>query len=135
MYTLYGGWIYEGTGQLPEGKGVKNGRICKVLDTVDMYMRVSGQWVSLNHSFTNPTKSGIITTDPEGLFHVAFVMPFNIGYYTVALTCENNLTYPSIAAYFYNMTVNGFDIVTRNRNGVNVGGLVVSWIATRDFNP
>ena len=137
---LLGGWIYEGlsTETKPVLPVAKNGQIFKELDTGESYHLRNGTWqyVNLGLSFIKATKSGRITTDVNGYYHVAFNTPFIDTNYTVALSCQEPGTNQPNIAQFTNLTINGFDIYTRySRTGNVVGSAVVSWVATRDYNP
>jgi len=92
-------------------------------------------WETIPPIEQRETKSGRIITDGSGLYHVMFVAPFPNTEYTVALSVSDWGSGPGVIAYNSNITANGFDIVTRGVvNGHPVGAVVVSWLATRNFN-
>jgi len=109
----------------------------KALDTGESYIRRGGTWeyINLGLAFIKATKSGKITTDASGFYHVSFNTDFIDSDYTVALSTNEAVSNSSMA-HFANLTKNGFDIQTRNsQNGNALGNIVVSWLATRNYNP
>jgi hypothetical protein len=140
MFVKFGGWVWEGlsTDVKPTKEdGAKDGHICKINDSGESFTMISGEWVSINQglSFISATKSGLITTDKDGFYHVAFSTPFDINNYAVALTCAGS-AFP-VYASFGNVAGDGFDIQTRHTSdgGVAYPDITVSWLATRNFNP
>ena len=138
--VCYGGWVWEGlsTETKPgDEQGSRDGHIFKELDTGESYTRIAGSWhfINLGLSFIKATKSGKITTDANGFYHVVFNTQFIDENYSVALSTQDEGTTKIIAAYFKNILSNGFDIYTRNRNGVLEPNISVSWLATRNYNP
>ena len=137
---LLGGWIYEGlsTEVKPLPPVALNGQIFKELDTGESYHLRNGTWqyVNLGLSFIKATKSGRITTDAGGLYTVTFATPFINDQYTVALSCDDaGLGQPAIAL-FKNLTASGFTIQSRySRTGNVRPSTVVSWLATRNYDP
>lgn len=119
-------------------EGAGDGHVFKELDTGDSYTRVAGTWTCINQglSFIKATKSGRITTDANGQYHVTFTTAFVSDSYTVALSTDDaGGTQPTIA-HFSNIATTGFDIQTRySRTGNPCPSAVVSWLATRDYNP
>jgi hypothetical protein len=135
---LYGNLVWEGlsTETKPSmAEGAENGHIFKELDTGESYARIAEEWqyINLGLSFIKATKSGKVITDGTGQCHVAFTTPFINVNYTVALSCAD--TGSMVAAFENNLTINGFDLVARDKNGHTVNGVTVSWLATRDYNP
>jgi hypothetical protein len=133
-----GGWIWEGTSsEVKPGnaEGSADGHVFKELDTGESYTRVAGVWtfINLGLSYIKATKSGRIITDTTGFYHVTFNTPFIATNYTVQLTAEDdgNLT----VALSKNITVSGFDIQCRNKNGSPKGPCTISWLTTIDYNP
>jgi hypothetical protein len=141
MATLLSDFVWEGLSTEPRPtteQGARDGHILKELDTGESYIRVEGTWIFINLglSFIKATKSGTITTDTNGFYHVAFVTPFISAAYSVALSTRDTGTNQPVVAHFTNIAVSGFDIYTKySRTGNPVGGRVVSWLATRDYNP
>ena len=138
---LLGGWIYEGlsTETKPTlALGAKNGQIFKELDTGESYHLRGGTWkyVNLGLSFIKATKSGRITTNASGLYTVTFATPFINNEYTVALTCEYSASKVLAVGYFSNLSASGFTITTYDvvKKAI-VGDTVVSWLATRNYDP
>lgn len=134
----YGEWVWEGlsTETKPgETEGALDGHVYKELDTGESYTRIAGAWqfINLGLSFIKATKSGMVVTDANGDYAVSFVTPFINDQYGVALSVEytGNVT----TAYALNKTANGFAIKTLKKNGKAVGGITVSWLATRNYNP
>ena len=139
MPILLSNFVWEGTSLDMDSANAKDGHIFKQLDTGESYIMRKGKWhfINLGLSFIKATKSGRVTTDANGYYHVIFTTPFINNQYTVALSCQK-LSGPSIVpiAFFDNLTINGFDIYTINsRSGAVVANQVVSWLATRDYNP
>jgi len=137
---LLGGWIYEGlsTDTKPLPPIAKNGQIFKEVNTGESYHLRAGVWeyVNLGLSFIRATKSGMVTTDASGVFNVSFDTPFINNQYCVSLTVEDGGTVKPTIAGFKNIATNGFTIQTRNSvSGVTVGNVLVSWVATRSYNP
>lgn len=105
------------------------------IDTGDQYIRVAGTWETrgLGYSFAPPTKSGIATTNALGRAGVRFGTPFVDDAYTVALTCTYDgssalaMVDTKVAAGFSMRT---FDPATGNAKG----DVIVSWLATRNYN-
>ena len=141
MAILLSDFVWEGTSVEPrptDAEGARDGHIIKELDTGESYIRRSGVWtfINLGLSFIKATKSGRITTDADGQYHVSFVTPFINNEYTVAMSCEDRGQLKPVSAYFSNIAIEGFDIQTREApNGQAVGSIVVSWLATRNYNP
>jgi len=141
MVVLLSDFVWEGTTDerltdpfVQENK--RDGHVFKELDTGESYLHRGGDWefINLGLSFIKATKSGRIVTDSGGGYSVVFNTPFIDDSYTVSLSCEevgSNFN----SAFFDNITVGGFDIITRRRQGQLQGGVVVSWLATRDYNP
>jgi hypothetical protein len=116
----------------------RDGHIFKESDTGESYLHRNGDWefINLGLSFIKATKSGRITTDGSGFYHVDFVTPFIDDLYTVALSCKEIPTKEIPLAVFDNLTVNGFDIYSYNIVKKTLeGNIVVSWLCTRDYNP
>lgn len=137
----YGNLIWEGVSTEPKpgiSDGAGDGHIMKELDTGDTYERRSGVWINVSSgfSFIRATKSGRITTNANGDYHVTFVTPLINSLYSVVLaTDDSGGTQPTLA-FYSNLSTTGFDIKTRySRTGNPRGNVVVSWLATRDFNP
>ena len=136
----YGNWVWEGLSTETKpgiAEGANDGHVFKELDTGESYTRVAGVWeyINLGLSFIKATKSGKITTNASGQYHVTFVTPFINDDYTVALTCQDPGNNNTAIAYKKNITSSDFDIQTRNKNGQALGNQVVSWLATRNYNP
>ena len=138
---LLNGWIYEGVSTETKPStltGARSGQIFKELDTGESYQFFNDVWqfINLGLSFIKATKSGRITTDGTGVYNVSFVTPFINSLYTVALSTQDDGTnHPSIAS-FSNISNGGFRITTRySRTGNLRPNTVVSWLATRDYNP
>lgn len=108
----------------------KEGTLVRCLDTGKEYQLLEGAFVRC-YPFVG-TKSNVITTDGSGAYSVSFVTPFKTTNYSVALTCED--IGAMVGAFKFNKTVNGFDIITRDKNGHTKPNVTVSWLATVDFN-
>ena len=135
----YGGTIIEAlsTDVLPEKP---NGWFLKLLDTGETFIRRNGTWAFLNlgmSSFTKTTtKSGRVTTKADGTTQVLFNTPFLDNEYSIALSCTDVGRSAKLPfAYKYDRRPTGFGIITRRLNGQPVGGIEVSWLCTRDYNP
>lgn len=115
-----------------------DGWFLKFVDTGVIHHRISGAWVDwgMGLSFAPPTKSGRITTNGAGVFNVVFATPFYDDQYSVQLSCQDIGTHKNQPmAFKHNLTANGFSIQTRDSNkGDPMGNIVVSWLATRNFN-
>ena len=141
MSVLLGNFVWEGLStELPtSGQGAMDGHIFKAIDTGESYIRRYGAWVLINLGLSQiaATKSGRIITDENGVYDVTFVTQIINDEYTVALSCEDSAKAESvIVASFSNITATGFRITTRDsRSGQAVGDVVVSWLATRNYNP
>jgi hypothetical protein len=139
--TLYGNTVWEGlsTDGFPTyADGARDGHFLKQLDTGESYIRVLSDWqfINLGLSFIKATKSGSITTNAGGAYHVTFTTPFISADYTVALSCHDLGAVKPPIAFFSNITATGFDIQTRDsKKGNPFGSVVVSWVATRSYNP
>ena len=137
MPILLSNFVWEGTSLDMDSANAKDGHIFKQLDTGESYIMRKGKWhfINLGLSFIKATKSGRVVTDANGNYHVTFTTPFINDQYSVALSCQDSGTSPAIASKL-NKTINGFDIYTINsRSGAVVANQVVSWLATRDYNP
>lgn len=135
---LLSDYVWEGLQSEMEGVDAKDGQVYKQLDTGESYIHRDGSWqfINLGLSFIKATKSGRITTDANGIYNVSFITAIADTNYTVALTCEDNGTNQPAIAAFSSLTVNGFRITTRySRTGNIRASTVVSWVATRDYNP
>jgi len=141
MAILLGNTVWEGLSTEPRptyAEGARDGHFYKELDTGETYIRRYGvfEFVNLGLSFIKATKSGTITTDANGFFHVSFVTPFINNLYSVALGLTNPGIALIVAAYASNRTISGFDIVTlKMPGGQPQPNQEVSWLATRDYNP
>lgn len=82
-----------------------------------------------------PTKSGRVVTDEYGEGVATFNTEFPDVNYSIQLTCIDADSEDIYVASKYDRAVGGFKVRTRNKNGALVGGLTVSWLATRDNNP
>lgn len=141
MAILLSNFVWEGTSVEPRPtaeQGAFDGHIFKELDTGESYIRRYGVWefINLGLSFIKATKSGRITTNASGIYNVTFTTPFINNLYTVALSCEYNPSKVLAVAYWSNIATNGFTITTYDvvKKDI-VGNTVVSWLATRDYNP
>ena len=140
---LLSDFVWEGTSEDrltdPNVQELKrDGHIFKESDTGESYIHRNGDWefINLGLSFIKATKSGRITTEVNGKYHIDFVTPFISDDYTVALSCQYAKFRKIPVAVFDNLTPTGFDIITYDTNKKRVqGGVVVSWLATRDYNP
>ena len=138
--VLLGNFVWEGLcSELPtDAQGAFDGHLYKCLDTGDSYIRHYGTWVLINLGLSQvkATKSGRIVTDANGFHHVAFVQPFIDNIYAVALSVEDMGALKPAIAFFFNIATTGFDIQTRDtKKGDPFGGVVTSWLATRNYNP
>ena len=114
-----------------------DGWLLKHTDTGYQYIHVSGTWLSLalGLSFAPPTKGGRVTTDASGLATVTFGTPFVDDGYAVILTCGDLGGMQPPLAVMVSRSASGFSIKTYySRTGNSVGNVIVSWLATRDFN-
>ena len=135
----YGNWVWEGTSletKPGDAEGSHDGQVFKELDTGESYTRIEGVWeyINLGLALIKATKSGLTTTDSTGNASVTYATPFIDTDYTVQLTCDDigeKLAVPFKA----NVTITGFDIVTRDKNGKPIGNVEVSWLSTRSYNP
>ena len=113
-----------------------NGQWFSALDTGNEYFRVSGAWVADPTGFIKATKSGRITTDENGVYSVVFETALADTNYTVALSTDDAPETNETLAHFSDLTTTGFTIHTRSvKNGHPAGSVVVSWLATRNYNP
>ena len=141
MAILLSDFVWEGLSTEPRptyAEGARDGHIYKELDTGESYIRLDGTWnfINLGLSFIKATKSGRITTDADGLYTISFTTPFINNEYTVALSCEDAGGAKMPIAYFKNISISGFIIQTRHAvSGIAMGNVVVSWVATRNYNP
>lgn len=113
-----------------------DGWLLKHTDTGEQYIHVSGAWqtLRLGLSFAPPTKSGQVTTDANAVAAIVFGTPFIDDSYTIALSCEAKYGTPPLAM-FYDKSAAGFGVWTVNsRNGANLPSILVSWVATRNYN-
>ena len=137
----YGNLIWEGlsTETKPTvADGAGDLQFFKELDTGDTYERQGGEWINISAglSFIKASKSGRITTGAGGTYAVVFGIAFKDDAYTVALSCQDNGSTSPVIVTFSALTAAGFTITTRNaRTGLVVGGIVVSWLATRNYDP
>jgi len=137
---LLSNFVWEGTsieGFPTVEQGAMDGHILKQLDTGESYIRRYGVWeyINLGLSYIKATKSDFCITDENGFYHVAFTTPFINDQYTVQLTPIDTGSEKIINAKPFNLTKDGFDIYTRNKNGVSEPGITVFWLATRNYNP
>jgi hypothetical protein len=119
-------------------EGANDGHVFKELDTGESYTMVDGVWsfINLGLSFIKATKSGTITTDEDGFYHVEFTTPFINSNYSVQLTCIDLGDEKPPIAFSSNKDTTGFDIQSRDSKQGDPFGLVnLSWLATRDYNP
>lgn len=139
--VLMGNFVWEGTASemtdiLPY---LADGHIYKQLDTGESYIRRNGVWTFINPglAFIKATKSGRATTDANGIATIVFTTPFINNEYTVSLSCSDPGGPPAklAVAYKFDRSTAGFSIVTRGTNAQPVGGIEVSWLATRDYDP
>jgi hypothetical protein len=131
---------------------VTNGNRFFETDTGETYTMTNGVWVLTNTGSTvvRTTKVGHVETDKTGCASVEYATPFLDTEYAVLLCCQVNekelvpleeleelkseRTIP--IAHAYNITASGFDIQSLNaKTGLLLAGAVVSWIATRNYNP
>lgn len=134
--TYYGGTIIEclSTDEFPS---VVDGWFLKCMDTGETYIRKEGSWESINTglAFIKASKAGNITTDGSGDYSVVFNTPYVDANYAVTFGCIDPGFANTAIAYWYNLTTSGFDIKTRDKNGLDLGNQDVAWLATRDFDP
>ena len=139
MATLLSNFVWEGLStERATVVGARDGHIYKELDTGESYIMRNGLWqfINLGLSFIKATKSGKITTDANGYYHVTFTTPFINNQYTVALSCEVPTSNQPPVAFFTNTAINGFDIYTMySRTGNPRPNTVVSWLTTRNYDP
>lgn len=131
---VWEGQSHEMTDDLPE---IADGQFFKQLDTGESYFRRNGEWafINLGLSYIKATKSGLVTTDASGVSEVVFNTPFIDDDYTVALTCDDPGKNYLTVAYKSVVVSTGFTIQTRDKNGHASGNVIVSWLATRNYNP
>ena len=137
-YTLLNNIVWEGTGTHPTyEEGARDGHFLKEIDTGESYFRKGDLWayINLGLSFIKATKSGNIDTDGAGYIHVSFTTPFINNEYSVALSCQDTGETKATNAYWGNLATTGFDIYTRNKSGTLEPNSLVSWVATRNYNP
>ena len=139
-WTLLSDFVWEGlsTDTKPTAEqGARDGHIFKELDTGESYIRRAGVmcYINLGLSQIKATKSGLITTDANGNYHVSFTTPFINNQYSVALSTQDSPTKDLGSAHFTNITADGFDIKSRDIKGAVLGGIVVSFVCTRHYNP
>ncbi len=116
----------------------RDGHFYKEMDTGETYHRVGGEWlfINLGLSFIKATKSGRVTTDSGGVYDVVFATPFINDQYSIQLTCQDLGSVKPPVAFKTNRSVYGFRITTRDsKKGDLFGGVTVSWLATRDYDP
>jgi hypothetical protein len=141
MATLYGNTVWEGLSieDFPSyEEGARDGHYIKLLDSGESYIRVEGEWeyINLGLAFIKATKSGKITTDATGHYSVSFNTPFINYEYTVALSIKYPGDKIARLATFDNVNTNGFDIIVTDAKGDPITNTeVVSWLATRNYNP
>ena len=138
MAILLANFVWEGTSLDRASAEASDGHIFKELDTGESYIRRNGAWenINLGLAFIKATKSGRVTTGAGGLYHVTFTTPFIDANYTVQLSCQEMPTKEIPVAVKDNLATTGFDIVSYNTVKKAVeAGVVVSWLATRDYNP
>jgi hypothetical protein len=139
MATKLGNWVWEGvsTEAKPVQPEAQNGHIFKELDTGESYTMVAGDWIYINLglAFVKATKSGRVTTDAGGESVVTFNTPFIDNVYSIVLSVKDDGGKTPTASMI-DRTPEGFKIITRNStSGQKEGGVIVSWLATRDYNP
>jgi hypothetical protein len=137
---LYSNFVWEGlsTGTKPTyEEGARDGHLFKELDKGLTYIRRLGIWESMGVglSFIMATKSGLITTNSSGYYDVIFVTPFINDQYTVSLTCKDGTSTKVTIVTFDSIATGGFRIWTRKTNGNIQPNVIVSWLATRNYNP
>ena len=130
-------WEVLSTDPWPTAKqGAMDGQFLKQLDTGECYVLRYGKWESVNLglSFLKATKSGCVITDGDGYAHVTFNTPFIGDDYTATLS-PGSSPWPYMCS-FDEIKKDGFDVYTRDtRNGAAKGNALVSWQATRNYNP
>ena len=104
--------VWESTsaeGKPTYAQGARDGHFLKELDTGLQWVRRYGEWESMDVglSFIAATKSGRITTEEDGTYHVDFVTPFVDDLYSVALSCVENPVSPFVITGFGSNLVNG----------------------------
>jgi len=136
----YGNLIWEGLST--ETKPTANsfdGQTFKELDTGNVFYKILGQWTNVHtgESFIAATKSGKITTDSQGNYNVSFNTPFADNNYIVTLTVMYGTWGGALGAIAYkdNLTTTGFTIRCRSLQKDPLPNVVVSWLATKIFNP
>ena len=135
--TDFGGTVIECLSS-DEKPNKPNGWFLKELDTGLSYIRKNGSWenINLGLAFIKATKSGETETDVDGEAHITFNTSFSATDYGVQFgTNGDSGNEKLITVYAANLAVNGFDIVTRDKNGHVLGSIKVCWLATRYYNP
>jgi hypothetical protein len=143
MAILLADSVWEGLSTEPRptvAEGARDGQFYKELDTGESYIRRFGTWhfINLGLSFIKATKSGSIVTAANGTYSVAFTTPFISSDYGIALTVREQSwgNDRGCIAYYSSIAPTGFNITTRDvRQGNTIGGVTVSWLATRHYNP
>jgi hypothetical protein len=139
MAILYANFIWEGLSteiKPTYAEGARDGHLFKELDKGLTYIRRLDVWESMNVglSFIMATKSGKITTNSSGYFDVVFNTPFIDDNYIVTLTCGYSTSKTAIPTFDIIFNT-GFRIWTKRTNGNTEPNVVVSWLATRNYNP
>jgi hypothetical protein len=137
MAELLSNFVWEGTALEMAGVEAVDGHIYKQLDTGESYIHRNGAWqyINLGLAFVKATKSGRVVTDGDGEAQVVFNTPFINDEYSIALSVADDGGKTPIASK-YDRLATGFRIRTRNAtSGQLVGGVEVSWLCTRDYNP
>lgn len=111
----------------------REGTLVRCLDTGKEYQLLSGIFY---RTFPFPgTKSGIVTTDANGIVEVIFGTEWENDEYSVSLSCVDIGQGMGVISYLYDRLNTGFKIVTRGAvSGIPVPDITVSWCAIKDFN-
>ena len=115
-----------------------NGWFLKELDTGLSYIRKSGSWenINLGLAFIKATKSGEVETNVNGEAHITFNTVLHDTDYGVQFGINGDSGEEElVTAYAHNLTVNGFDVITRDKNGHAIGNIKICWLAMRFYNP
>jgi len=115
---------------------VPDGWYMKHTDTGNTFYRYDNAWnaLGIGFSYAPPTKSGVVTTDDNGLASIDFNTEFIDDDYTIALSCQVKGNREPLANW---VTKDNHGFTIRSSNPVNgnaLGGVVVSWLCTRNFN-
>ncbi len=130
---LLSNFVWEGTSleEKPATEdGAMDGHFLKEIDTGNQYMRRYGIWCDLSTglAFIKAAKAGLAVSDEDGMADIVFNTPFATSDYVISFGTHDPAAPQTLKVpYYYDITINGFKVITRQATGgIAIGNITFS---------